>query len=251
MRARQLATANIDNLTRLWRAMGSHPCTLEGMAGFEISTGWPYRCWPATSVAVHAATGHGMQQLHEQYFVPVWQIENTQVVCLHSMLTANGFQIVSGQTAMALALDSHSITTPHAPLLQRITSQQAIRTWTAVASRAFGYDIDPSVFMTIAVYPELSLYLACVDAQPAATVMLFKTGDVIGVHQLGVLPEFRGQGLARRLMHEVIALCKGMAARHITLQASSAAERLYTGLGFTRQFRIENYQYRDTTRWAQ
>jgi ribosomal protein S18 acetylase RimI-like enzyme len=179
--------------------------------------------------------------------VPVWSIENTQANHLHSLLADNGFQIVSGQTAMVLPLDSDSITSPHAPLLQRIASQQAIRTWTAVGSRAFDYAIDPSVIMMIAGHPDIRLYLACVDAQAAATVMLFQTGDVIGVHQLGVLPGFRGQGLARRLMHEVIALCQGMAARHITLQASSAAERLYTSLGFKRQFRIENYQYRGTS----
>lgn len=71
---------------------------------------------------------------------------------------------------------------------------------------------------------------------------MYKTGDVIGVHLIGVPAEYRGKGIARAIMNYVIQLSIEIGSQYLTLQASSAGEPLYRSLGFKEQFLIKNYR---------
>ncbi|GAA3526476.1 hypothetical protein GCM10022394_01980 [Zobellella aerophila] len=83
-----------------------------------------------------------------------------------------------------------------------------------------------------------------------ATALLNKTGEVIGVHQVGVPPEHRGKGIANGLMQRLIAACQDWGDRHITLQASGAGEDLYRRQGFEPRFRIKSYRRREPMQQA-
>ncbi len=70
----------------------------------------------------------------------------------------------------------------------------------------------------------------------------YKTGDTIGIHQVGVKPCFQGQGIARHLMAALLMRCQNWQAKRAVLQASSAGLPLYQSLGFNSQFIIKSYQ---------
>jgi GNAT superfamily N-acetyltransferase len=55
-------------------------------------------------------------------------------------------------------------------------------------------------------------------------------------------PEHRRRGLARRLMQEILAWCRGRAITRIALHASDAGRPLYESLGFmqTNEMRLEH-----------
>lgn len=60
--------------------------------------------------------------------------------------------------------------------------------------------------------------------------------DEAHLRMLGVSPEQRGRGLARRLVTACIAIARQQGKRRLTLETSTrmiAAQRLYTAMGFT------------------
>ncbi len=239
----QLNEANLENLTQLWMRMGAKPCPLVGMEMFQISDSWPNRCWPKTQRIADdsASIAHGIKQLPKTCIVPVPDLRDATTIALESLLASNGFEVLSEQTAMHLDLKDYPVKVQSTLKLASLSSDRDIEIWTDIAATSFEYEIDMAVIRKVAVDPDVQLLMAYFDDRPAATVMLFMTNNVCGVHQLGVLPEYRGQGIARKLMQDIIAMGSTLNGRYITLQASNAAAGLYKGLGFTQQFKIRNW----------
>lgn len=86
------------------------------------------------------------------------------------------------------------------------------------------------------------MLLAEKDKEPVGTAILFYTGQVVGLHQLGVAQAAQGQGVARIMMHQLLALASESQARWMTLQASRKGLGLYEQPGFSRQGVVRNYQ---------
>nr|WP_277611068.1 GNAT family N-acetyltransferase [Microbulbifer celer] len=134
--------------------------------------------------------------------------------------------------------------TSNNPALQLRPVQFAgeVQTWVTVCSEAFGYRIDTAVIAGLAAHQDTRLWLAEIDGVAVATALLFRTGEVTGVHQVGVPERFRGRGIARELMQALLARCQQSGAGRVTLQASEMGEGLYRQLGFTPQFPIFSYR---------
>jgi ribosomal protein S18 acetylase RimI-like enzyme len=99
--------------------------------------------------------------------------------------------------------------------------------------------------------------------------VLFQTGNTIGIFQVGVLPSYRRQGIARNLMLQVLDIgneifegylqmmsegCESdnsvlkdhmrSCSRedcYMTLQAGDSAKELYLSLGFEERFAYRNF----------
>lgn len=76
------------------------------------------------------------------------------------------------------------------------------------------------------------------DSQPVATGLLFKTGAVVGIHQIGVPAEHQGRGYATQMMRILIQYADQWQADSVVLQASTAGRPVYQKLGFVEQFLI-------------
>lgn len=244
MHSQQLAADNIENLTRLWKCMGSKACVLENMHDWQMSESWPYRCWLDGQWGQNKGTqlSYSINELPREVIIPVWPLADTKSNWLKTMLVANGFGIVLEQTAMHLNLRDYVVQAPSGLILKMVDSAGGCERWTDIAARSFGYGIDATVIKRIVNNHDIQLLLAQIGSQPVATALLFQTGHIIGIHQVGVLDEYRGQGIARKLMHDVLGLCKQSMARDVSLQASLAGEHLYKTLGFKAQFKINSYQ---------
>ncbi len=235
---------NIDNLTSLWRKMGVENNSEFAVEQLTISRTWPNRYWFDwnTDIKHINAIAPVLDQLPLTAVVPVWEGAGASAKQLEIFLKDECFQILFSQLAMYLDLQSLSV--PELPALDIVSVQSAadVETWTATASAAFGYWIDSAAIQALVDLPEVKLLLLKQDGQAAATALVYQTGDIIGVHLVGVPDEFRGRGLARTLMQYVIRLGKSMGGKFLTLQASAAGEPLYRQLGFVPQFVIKNYQ---------
>lgn len=230
----QLDKANIDNLTALWRAMGSEP---GGMAGLQASRGWPHRFW----------FDWGHQPLYERHelarlppraMVPVW----TAGSALERALISQGFGLALEQRAMHLSVGGGG-SRPEGDLrLSRVLTPAQADRWAALCGRAFGYEVAAATVRRLLGDSGARLLLASREAVPVATALLYHTGEVAGIHQVGVVPEHRGQGIARELMLQLMALAREQGARYLTLQASAAGEGLYRRLGFVPRFPISSYR---------
>lgn len=235
--------ANIENLTSLWRRMGVRPRSPGTGERLNVSTSWPHRHWfdqgaeDLTAIAIDDFIG----RLGQDSVVPVWGDLGRGQLQIEPAMIAAGYAVSFEQTAMYLDLETQAETS-RGMELQRVTSRAEIEVWTDIASEAFAYEIDASVIERLGTEPAVQLLLGYCDGQPAATAMLYKTSEVIGVHQVGVAQAFQGRGIGHALMLRVIELGRLWRGRYITLQASAAGEGLYRRLGFHVQFTIRNYR---------
>jgi len=80
----------------------------------------------------------------------------------------------------------------------------------------------------------VSLYLAYLGSHPVGVLYLFAEEGVGGIYNVGVLPESRKQGVARRLMLRAIEDSRALGNSTLCLQtrAESFQERFYQQLGF-------------------
>lgn len=240
-----LDKANVDNLTDLWRAMGIRTDLVT--PGLHGSISWPDRYWFDWGAEPDTVPDDVLTQLPLRAMVPVWAGDDRNSP-LQRTLERNGFTVSLVQRAMYLSLDGWSEDSDGSLAITRVASLSQVESWTDICSRAFGYRIDPAVIHRIAQNPNARLLLVRADGELVATALLYKTGPVIGVHQLGVLPEQRGKGIAGALMRDILAACREWRGRLITLQASTAGEGLYRKLGFEPQFNIATYRRADFSR---
>ena len=68
------------------------------------------------------------------------------------------------------------------------------------------------------------------------------TGKIAYIFNLYTLPEFRCQGIARKIMETVLEWTKERAISIVTLHATDDGEKLYKSIGFTqsREMRLNN-----------
>jgi ribosomal-protein-alanine N-acetyltransferase len=82
------------------------------------------------------------------------------------------------------------------------------------------------------------------DHPVAAFCAFWRVAEQIHINNLAVLPEARGQGLASRLLADVMAECAQMGVERATLEvrrSNTAALRLYAKAGFTEAGVRRNY----------
>ncbi|GGD54920.1 GNAT family N-acetyltransferase [Lacimicrobium alkaliphilum] len=235
MNTNQLKQANIDNLSALWQTLGSHSSKDSRGNRVHCSASWPHRCWSDFPVRLFPGAF-----LAPQSIVPVWQV-GEQSREQEQALEEQGFTVAFEQQAMVLELNPPAECQTDNDITI-INSEADIIVWTSIASAAFGYIIDPDVILRGNQAPNLQLMLGYAQQRPAVTALLYQTDDIVGVHQLGVTPEFRGKGLASKMMAALLGSDMVRRSKWMVLQASAAGEPMYRKLGFRPQFRIRNYQ---------
>lgn len=89
------------------------------------------------------------------------------------------------------------------------------------------------------------IYVLRTDACPVAAFCAFwLVADQIHINNLAVLPEFRGKGLATKLLSEVMAEVAQIGVKSATLEvrrSNTPALRLYAKAGFTEAGVRRNY----------
>lgn len=257
--------ANISNLKRLWKKYGSHKVRLGDSLTINTNTHWPYRCWFDNPAAL---TDYSLlQNVPESSIYPIWASLNcdaefkaaqgtaalNELLLIEQQLIDQHWFCLFEQTAMYLTL-SEEITALLASqfksrdgfTMTTVLTTHDITLWIDIVADSFGYGIDREVIEKLIKDQDMQILMAYYNHQAIATALLFKTGDVIGVHQVGVKKSFQGKGFARLLMQEIIARSLLWQGKHIVLQASAAGKPLYDSLGFKTQFIIKNYRKRTT-----
>jgi len=245
MEFNELDKVNLDNLTSLWKVMGVRSdSALSSSNHLNKSLSWPHRCWFDREInnPEISSIDNFVSDLENDCIIPIWDIEAEQSNRFEQLLIDEGFKISFKQSAMYLDIKEYKVIDLPYIDLKIVKSVRDIDDWTKVAIQSFEYEIDVSVIRKIANDPDVRLLIVKVDDQSVATAMIYKTGEVIGIHQVGVSRAFRGKGIAQKLMRLVIAQCIESPCKYITLQASTSGQSLYEKLGFRHQFIIRNYK---------
>ncbi|TBR38054.1 GNAT family N-acetyltransferase [Marinomonas agarivorans] len=260
MNQHNLHVANIANLTHLWEEMRTSQHTIKDGCAFHLSDMWPNRYWLDldTKASLTQQDLQHIQSLPANITFPIWDafpddsIAANNTKQLEKYLTQEGYQCTFHQTAMILtpsftelALSSTKKEKDHIERddshIKEISTFNDINIWRNIASESFGYQVNINSIKRIADNKDTRLLIHYSQQEPSGVAMVHKTSDILGIHQVGVLNQYRGKGIARKLMNHLIALAKEQNITHLTLQASSLGEPLYYNLGFKKQFKIRNY----------
>lgn len=246
---------NIHNLIDLWTAYGGQQATSQDDFNFYRCQQWPHRHWfefPSpieSSELLPQLIKQALDQSKPDAILPVWQIPDiphsakTQQLILE-VLKENAWIESFKQTAMYIP--SHELSADMAKQstlkLTKVTTPEDVTIWCDIGARAFNYEIDLSVINQLIQQDNCHLYLAWHHDTVVASGMLFKTGKVIGLHQMSVDPHFQGQGFAKMFMYNLLQNALTLGGATITLQASPAGYPLYKKLGFIDLFDIVSYK---------
>lgn len=259
-----MGRANLSNLIGLWSKYGAKKISGDASPTWYANTRWPYRVWfdwgctpqiscEQTQIS-HSDIGCVIDALPREAIVPVWPMINERVgtrrcgehdTPIEQRLVERGWGLGFKQTAMYLPLSEASSPHPTDPIgfgMRRVRTAKEVGTWVEIGSQAFGYAIDGHVIESLLGDSDIQVLLGIQNGQALAGGLLYKTGEVIAVHQLGVRQACQGQGIARRFIRCMLAECVRWQGKYVVLQASQAGKPLYDQLGFHDQFVINNYQ---------
>lgn len=240
MNTRPLFAANIDNLTSLWKAMGARSIQTGEGSAVHTSTSWPHRLWVdelAQPSPGQAATMLEIAQGSARSLVlPVWSDDDWA----HELRAAS-HELSFEQTVMTLDLNRWADQLPESAdtTLRRVDGRTG--TWAQLASLAFGYTVDEAVTDRVAHAPGVTLVVAEQNSRAVGTGLIYESGEIAGVHMVGVLPAARRRGVARKIMTHLLHQARSRGLRHAALQASPMGEGLYRELGFEPLGKILNF----------
>lgn len=258
--------ANLNNLTGLWKKYGFYVLK-DGIGSVMlINPRWPHRCWYESPPFVDDQRDNPLQPINDDApltgipqsaIIPVWSLVNSRPAnllpfqaehdFLEKELIAQKWTCHFEQTAMFLELQDETAIVPSVNAgfrIRIVSSCEELALWVDVCEDAFDYDIEALVLEPLIGDKDIRMMLGDIDDQAVAAALLYKTGNTIGIHQVGVRKAFQGKGIASCLMNEVLVLCIQWGGKNAVLQASQAGLSLYRRLGFNSQFIIKNYRRR-------
>ena len=234
-----LIKANIANLTALWQKAGEafeayrhfndfDYCNMEGLE-------WPNRLWFAHDLTA-ATLETALQVLkNPSIVIPYWDIYQSGSF---KLLEDRGYAVKSQQIAMYLKL-AGTYEEKHQLEFKRVAEPAAFEAWSELFLNCFGYRIVPEILSRT--YQEVEYYSVFLGEEAVGTALLFKTGEVVGIHSVGILPSQRRKGFAEEMMAFLLNRAIALGGVYATLQASAMGKGLYDKLGFVEQFAIKNY----------
>ncbi|MBV1883061.1 MAG: GNAT family N-acetyltransferase [Pseudomonadales bacterium] len=254
--------ANLVNLTGLWIKYGSRPINGGAQATLHVNTHWPHRCWfdmnannLSYTMLGHSNDSTWLEDIPESAVLPLWPMirakgssgaaETVELQRIEQQLLDKKWRCTFEQTAMYLALQDAAV---HSSLrcpgfqVNPVRTSEDIHKWVDIGSEAFAYTIDRVVIENLVNDNDIQMQLGWQDGQAVAAALLYKTGNIVGIHQVGVKQAFQGQGFARCFMQYIISTCALWQTKYLVLQASQLGQPLYESLGFTEQFTIKNYE---------
>jgi GNAT superfamily N-acetyltransferase len=248
-------SANLDNLTQLWQRYGARSLYENDQLQLCENISWPNRIWADMASPVSASSlEQTAKNAPATALFPLWpaMTENgsaaPQVTVDALVRQSRDWQPTVQHTAMALQLDKqlpiNTQTVARYPIhITCLSGDTDIAAWVATGSKAFGYTIDANVIVPLLACEDTQILLAYnEDSQPVATGLLFKTGDAVGIHQIGVPADHQGKGYATQMMRFLIQCAEKWQADYVVLQASEAGRPVYQKLGFVDQFLITYLQ---------
>lgn len=254
----QMHKANMANLTSLWKRYGATTQLQQPGVKYIKNEGWPHRAWlelesPRAWIGDFTLAGTYKdlaQRISTEEIIPVINKnsihpleKNADIYLPEEMLEDSPCELAFSQTAMYAERAKLDVSIPENSMrltFRKVACREGLAAWTNICGEAFDYKIDMLSVARLMNDPDTDLLIGFLNDVPVMTALVHRTGNIAGIHQFGVRPIYRGDGLATEGMK--IIIMNWIKERYITLQASAAGYPLYKKLGFVDQFQILNYQ---------
>lgn len=185
-------------------------------------------------------TDSEIQQIKDYFdVVPFrWLVPKEDTVACQQLERA-GLRYICDYPAMIV--DVHTIRDVPYPAeleIKIITHEKDWNTWIDIVARSFG--MNAAQFATFVTYIRerakpgmVTGYLGYYNNIPVATAMVIKRGDIVSVHWIGTLTEYRGKGIGYALTHKPLLDAYRHGCKQAILLATDLGKPVYEKLGFT------------------
>lgn len=232
---------NIYNLTSLWQTVGEKHNSFFSLPSIEYSivknSQWPNRLWfiqEASDELIHQAK-HQLETISTKLIVPIWDLGNLK---LDTILNRLKFQLLFQQIGMSFE-PKEIIETSHIIDFKEVSNATEADLWSEVFRKSFGYEINSNILLKT--HESINYIVVYKENDAVGTVITHETNGTLGIHAMGVTPQYRKQGIANEIMANVINSAIEQNINLLTLQASDMGKDLYIRLGFEEQFVVRNY----------
>jgi GNAT superfamily N-acetyltransferase len=166
-----------------------------------------------------------------------WFVDAQDKVQIKKLLDNQFIHVVS-YPGMILELKNLA---PHnyndAIAITEIHDAKDIKQWIDIIAKSYGLNGDE--FIKFIAYlrancppNSLQFYTAFYEANPIATTMTIQHKDIVGVHWVGTVPEYRGKGIGYAITYQSLIDAKKNHASKAILMASELGKPVYTKMGF-------------------
>jgi GNAT superfamily N-acetyltransferase len=154
------------------------------------------------------------------------------------VLRGEGFEAVESGPAMLLQPLPKTASATPGLTIREVHSEADIFRYAEVDSPAW-HTVTLGIARTALEFPDFVMLLGEVDGEKAATSMAVMTGDLAGVYNVQVRPEFRGRGFGRAMTAAAITVGHEAGCVAASLQSTPMGLPLYTNMGFETKYRID------------
>jgi len=232
---------NINNLISLWQvaglSMGSYSENDRFNYVINENSEWPNRLWfdhDVDKVSLQSAK----QFLSNNSFrptIPYWDVYNSNS---DKLFESYNFIIKSKQVGMSMRL-KNKFNFKKRLTIELVSDKKEAQLWENIYPDAFGYKISKEILLNT--QDQIDYYLASINDEPIGTAIVYNTGNVSGIHGVGVIPSARRKGFADEIMKHVLNESINAGMKFSTLQASDMGKGIYLRLGYLEDFTIKNY----------
>lgn len=230
---------NTANLRQLWQLAGMTSGEFNETGGYSTAivenADWPNRIWANGSLSEDVVRGIKSEMMAKEQLV--FSHVNTGNEETNELLKPR-FKLKSRQYGMSLPLDGKYRLKLNVSL-ERVRDVSSAKQWSNTFKDAFRYRISEETI--IKTNDSIEYYLVKKDKILVGTVVLLLSNNSIGVHSLGIIPAERKKGYGKEIMYAVLNRAIDRNCDYATLQASDMAKNMYSELGFSLDFIMENY----------
>lgn len=237
----KIIQSNINNLTSLWQQVSEPFKSYYKENHFDYSlienSEWPNRLWFNQDIDqnVIKLVKDILPTFSTNIIVPYWNIYNSQSF---KILEENGFKLKFEQIGMSLKLNQIFNKLEHFKLV-KVTTNRNAEIWSNLFKKSFGYYINPILINKT--HKQMDYFITYHQNKMVGTGISNKTGNISGIHSVGIIPTQRRKGYAEQIMKLLINQSINTDSDYVTLQASNMGIGLYHKLGFKDGFKIKNY----------
>lgn len=166
-----------------------------------------------------------------------WVMDSKDIESI-KIIERNGVQYKDTFPAMLLDLDRICPVNYNEIRVENIClDSKAIECWLTIVSQAFKLPMNEllnfiNLFKTKVTPNVLWLYLGYYKEKAVAASMMIRHQDIVSIHWVGTMPEFRKKGLGFAITHKGLLDAKARGIKQAILLSSNLGKPVYERLGF-------------------
>ena len=239
-----IALENMKNLCHLWQVVAETDNSFHESENLEYcwqpDEVWPNRLWFLNDITSENWTQalEIQRQCDHRLAIPLWGEQQLNFLKEQNHNLTLSFEQIGMSVDLSKEYDIDDDLT-----LTNVTNMESARLWCDLLKQGFGHNFNPELILKTC--EKIPYSIAYYKGEVIGTGVLYITGNIAGIHTIGITPEQRRSGFAEKIMSAFLNQAIHERCTHSVLQASAMGKRLYEKLGFQVDFPMATYVWKN------